>query len=602
MISPKDLTIVVTSATRSAEEFEKLAGQAVRLKPRGRVEMAVTSLAERTASDIPPGGSPWHDYTSCLPALEKFFPHRDLAPFLNAEHVRRNRQMLTQTLAILRKHKIGATAHFHMPWHLPEEFFEKFPHLRGPRIDHPRRSRREAFAMCVDLPEGRAVYAEMFAQFAREVAELSSVHLLTNDAGGGLCWAGWLYPGPNGPGHCRHRGIGERVRDFVTALRAAAPGREIDFDLRGNFSENELREIAHYHDERFSSRPQAGAEPRFIAVGSHIDSPVLGVFDPVAILKSLDRLRGAQVNRIVIDFRANYSRGHELPEISEKVIELVDAYLAEPAFGLMGRTTFLRRMCGKWVGDQQADALLEALHDMHDAYAYRAATVPAFTANYAGVSMRHINRPLVAIPEKLSLEEESYWLPHVFNPSVEQARSDYIDFHGGRLTAPQAIDQADNPRVLPIDSFSARMNALADRLQSLAGAGAEIFRRMGTSLRIYTSILRSSANFYAVQRIRDRNMDKLSGEPRLPPKVADWNGDPDLQLLNAFMRDELDNTTQFIGVLNSGGMSQILTAEDPADEDPFLLGPDLIDQLRTKCRIMRRHWLDAEQYLATPHK
>src|SRR5207253_2844092 len=110
---------------------------------------------------------------------------------------------------------------------------------------------------------------------------------------------------------------------------------------------------------------QAGAEPRFIAVGSHIDNPVLGVFDPVAILKSLDRLRGAQVNRIVIDFRANYSRGHELHEISEKVIELVDAYLAAPAFGLVGRTTFLRRMCAKWVGDQQADALLEALHDMH---------------------------------------------------------------------------------------------------------------------------------------------------------------------------------------------------------------------------------------------
>ncbi len=170
------------------------------------------------------------------------------------------------------------------------------------------------------------------------------------------------------------------------------------------------------------------------------------------------------------------------------------------------------------------------------------------------------------------------------------------------MTVPQSIDQANNPRVLPIDAFSARINAVADGLQSLVGAGGEVFRRMGTSLRIYASILRSSANFYAVQRIRDRNMDKLTAEPRLPPKVADWNGDPDLQLLNAFMRDELDNTTQLIGVLNNGGMRQILTAQDPADEDPFLLGPNLVDQLQTKCRIMRRHWLDAEQYLSTSHK
>src|SRR5439155_6638827 len=161
--------------------------------------------------------------------------------------------------------------------------------------------------------------------------------------------------------------------------------------------------------------------------------------------------------RIILDFSANYSRGHELHEVSQKVIELLSDFLATPSFGLMQRTTFLRRMCAKWVGEDQADALLEALHDVHEAYAYRAATVPVFNANYAGVSIRHINRPLVAIPEQLTSNEESYWLPHVFNPNVNEARSDYIDFHGGRMTAPQSIDQATNPRVLPIETFGARL-------------------------------------------------------------------------------------------------------------------------------------------------
>src|SRR6059058_1727256 len=78
----KQLTFVVMSATRTAADFDVLAAQAARLKARGRVEIGVSSLAERTASDIPPGGSPWHDYTSTLPALEKFFPHRDLVPFV----------------------------------------------------------------------------------------------------------------------------------------------------------------------------------------------------------------------------------------------------------------------------------------------------------------------------------------------------------------------------------------------------------------------------------------------------------------------------------------------------------------------------------------
>src|SRR5205085_8628067 len=118
-------------------------------------------------------------------------------------------------------------------------------------------------------------------------------------------------------------------------------------------------------------------------------------------------------------------------------------------------------------------------------------------------------------------DEESYWLPHVFNPNVNEARSDYIDFHGGRMTAPQTIDQATNPRVLPVESLGARLTSVAQRLEALSGDGAKVFRRMAASLRIYASILRSSANFYAVQRIRDRNKDRLAGAPQIPSKLAD---------------------------------------------------------------------------------
>src|SRR5438094_8797062 len=100
----KQLTFVVMSATRTAADFEVLAAQAARLKPRGRVEIGVSSLAERTLADIPPGGSPWHDYTSTLPSLEKFFPHRDLMPFVDVEHVRRNQQLLREKLPIVRRH------------------------------------------------------------------------------------------------------------------------------------------------------------------------------------------------------------------------------------------------------------------------------------------------------------------------------------------------------------------------------------------------------------------------------------------------------------------------------------------------------------------
>ena len=598
----KQLTFVVMSATRTASDFDVLASQAQKLTSHGRVEIGISSLAERTLSDVPPGGSSWHDYTTTLPSLEKFFPHRDLAQFTNSEHIRKNQALLRAKVAIVTRRKLNAAAQFHVPWLLPEEFFAKFPRLRGPRIDHPRRSRREAYAMCVDRPEGRAFYADMFGQFAREVPELTGLHLLTNDAGGGLCWADWQYIGPNGPGSCRERGVGPRVRELIDAMRSAAPGRTIDIDLRGNFSDFELKSMVPYHDAHFSTRPQHGSMSRQVQIGPFIDNPVLGIFDPVSILKTLDRIRVPEVTRVIIDFSANYQRGHELHDVSAAVIDFIDAYLAQPTFGLMNRMKFLRSMCVKWVGEGQADALLEALYDMHDAFAYRAAVVPQFTANYVGVSMRHITRPLVAIPEKLTAEEESFWLPHVFNPSQSEARTDYIDFHGSRLTGPRGVDDGADPRIRPIATFAARMNSIADRLAALSGGGAEIFQRMATSLRIYGSVLRSCGNVYAVQKIRDRNLDKFAGPPPVHPKVADWFGSADLQLLNEFMRDELDNATDLVGFLNAGGINNVLTATEPGDEDTFLLGPDLVRQLQKKCEVMRHHWLDAAGYLAPPHK
>ena len=45
-------------------------------------------MRERTVADLVPGVSSWHDYTTCLPSLEKFFPHRDLEPLVDGEHVR----------------------------------------------------------------------------------------------------------------------------------------------------------------------------------------------------------------------------------------------------------------------------------------------------------------------------------------------------------------------------------------------------------------------------------------------------------------------------------------------------------------------------------
>jgi hypothetical protein len=127
-------------------------------------------------------------------------------------------------------------------------------------------------------------------------------------------------------------------------------------------------------------------------------------------------------------------------------------------------------------------------------------------------------------------------------------------------------------------------------------------QNMVKALKIHSSIYRSIGNFAEAQAIRDRNAEKLALPPHRPDKTPTWEGDPDLQAFNTLMRDELDNTQELIDVLEDGGMEFISHAENSKYEDTFLLGPNLVEQLKLKRKIMLKHWIDIEGYMATPFK
>jgi len=45
----------------------------------------------------------------------------------------------------------------------------------------------------------------------------------------------------------------------------------------------------------------------------------------------------------------------------------------------------------------------------------------------------------------------------------------------------------------------------------------------------------------------------------------------------------------------------MVMADKPEDEDTFLLGPDLADQLGAKRKIMLAHWRDFDRIYLPPH-
>lgn len=254
----------------------------------------------------------------------------------------------------------------------------------------------------------------------------------------------------------------------------------------------------------------------------------------------------------------------------------------------------LKKWCTRWAGESSSEDLLNAFIKFDNAVINRDKISTSFSTNlyYYGVSARHITRPLVFAPQRLSAEEEKHFLPHVFNISKDAARDEYLDLHGGDRFLPENV----------ADNFLKELKEVINLIENIREAPEQEFLdNLLRSLRIYNCVVRSYRNFNDAQIIRNRNKEVLAGPVHLPPRIPTRTGDKDLQEFNRIMRDEYDNAQELIDLLENGGMEFICHAKAPFKEDTFLLGADLIEQLKKKRKIMMTHWRDIEGYLTTPY-
>ncbi len=589
---------VIHAPVNDLNEFRELAGQAIRLKPFGRVEINVSNLADKGFHEIPEGRNFWYEYASYNPTPYKFFPDPKIAPFIPAEFVKRNRDLLLAKARILRECGLEGAFWSYEPNFLPDAFFEKYPEMLGPRVDHPRRGNYPAFAPCVCMKETQEMFTGMVAELLKNVPEIHTFFFKTNDAGSGICWSDWQYAGPNGPSHCKNYTMGERVETLMHTFKRGAEkaGEDISIYLTGSmFSDEEKADIYRHLPDDCYFQSHNSDEVRGISsmiVGNY---PVRGMFNPIEILRNIQSIKKESTNTVFINFRSSYDRAYEEMETISKFMDLLVASLkADTEAGVMAGDHQLLELCRNWGGDKNAGVLFRAFKTLEEATSYRNTMLQGASGIYWGVSARHITRPLVIAPQLLSSEEESYFLAHVFNPSEEEARMDYTDIHGAHRTLASG---AADPYVSGIKKAIAMLGQVSETAPEKT-----FLLNMIKALKIHGSIYRSIGNFAEAQAIRDRNREKLATAPHRPDKTPTWEGDPDLQAFMSVMRDELDNTLELIQILENGGMKFIAHAEHPRHEDTFLLGPDLISQLKLKRRIMLKHWTDIESYMTTPFK
>jgi hypothetical protein len=344
-------------------------------------------------------------------------------------------------------------------------------------------------------------------------------------------------------------------------------------------------------------------EPEEGVVGSLSGSlggtyPVRYLADPLGFLGQLEGLRRHQPRTILFSLSSEYQKAFtELPSL-ELLLQLTRAFLEKPARGRRAQLALLEEVAARLYGSEAAEPMLEAWCALHEHFLLRSVWPrPNHYLMYGGLSARWLTRPLVAFPARLTPEEEGFWLPHVFVGFGDEARRNILDLHGGR-----AADVAG-----PSRDASVRNNWFGTVDSSLARAG----RAFAAAAEKGVEVARLTAQAIAVSRCLWKScrhaLDFGLLMEHAVPRGGMWvlgekpEGDPERLRVYQLVRDELDNSLELIGLLESGGSEVIATAATPEDEDTFILGPDLAGQLRKKRAIMLAHWREFDEVFIPPH-
>ncbi|WP_438482556.1 hypothetical protein [Oleiharenicola lentus] len=213
---------------------------AATLAEAGFTHIEVNSLqAAFPYEDSVPGEFYSQFYTYC-PGFNHFIDTPLTRGIWPAQYLDANLERLKNLAALGRNYGLKPSVCLYEPRSLPERFFQRYPTLRGARIDHPFRSRLPRYTMAQDHPVTQQHYRMAVKNFMQAVPDLDAMSIWTNDSGGGFEHTASLYVGRNGgPFMIRewrsHEKIaeasGKSIGKFLRNLREAAAEKNPEFKL-----------------------------------------------------------------------------------------------------------------------------------------------------------------------------------------------------------------------------------------------------------------------------------------------------------------------------------------------------------------------------------
>lgn len=583
--------LILNNCENSLKAFEAYARAAKALKDEFEVRVIINHLHRARREELRDPEDPLPLYFTHMPNLRDFVFHRIFKGIQAPAFVRANLRLMRAKAAILEKQGLKAAFFAHEPVYLPESFFVRRPHWRGPRVDHPRRSLHALFAPCFHEAEVRAAYAEMVEALVRDFPILDTFMTHgTNDSGAGFCHYPAAYFGPNGPEQCKGLNPALATAAYAQSMLdgARAGGVREPRLLIGGVSAAWQGELMPDGAHLISGKKGQGA---FLGTAFAAAYPVRFLQDPLRLLEQTAEMRNSEPATAVLWLNDEYSRAAERPDaVAQQVAVFQAAWRApEKVRTLEGRLALCRTVLEKFSGKALAEEALEGFVELSRVFRLledNPMRLRGRLGTYGAVSHRWLTRPFIAAPGELSPGEEGYFLPHVFCAYGAEWRRNLLDLHG-KLAINPAGDY---------DAFTQGLNLVVRHLETArrcflkAGQG-----RSAAAAGALGLVLKSCRNALEFAALRD-NAQLMPADHRAPP--LDKAGHP-IGWMSAYhkivyrvLRSELDTAEELRKLVKADKDGVVVRARKPGDEDTFLLAPDLAGQLALKRRIMLRRWQD----------
>lgn len=450
--------------------------------------------------------------------------------------------------------------------------------------------------------------------------EIETMAFLTQDSGSGFCWAPSLYPGINGPEHCKDRPMSDRVSGFLVALQNAAKesGHTIEISLRPisprqwmlpTFSPEQLEAIVRKLPRGIAVEGREGPDGRRYQGAGGSDAYVHGAFYPVTgiIVPTMRHVRadtgtrpsanGAPAERParrLISLRPEESQ----IQFNARVQQLSAETRGENQLAYLAA---VRSIAVEEVGEAQADNLLEAWTFIDEAERALSPLDFGDVVQFGHVLNRWINRPMLPFPAELKPEDKSYYRPFLFQAKGEEQADNLIDIqamrmfegYGAHLLFQRVIEAS----VGNVKSAIGRVDRIRDAMtEPKAKARWDLFSRR---LQASVCLLETADHMVAYQAQLDR-VKSLGVKPE-PNPVLGVQSSWDRTDLMQTARDEIDTTVRLMRLLQSTP-EPILDLAPTADEETIMrLGPNIVAQLKRKIDIMNAHWMDYDRLFTAPN-